>query len=54
VWQVRSGYYPAIFYPGLNQAKQRYLNKYESVYYISKLNGGWIVKKYGEDYKVSS
>lgn len=46
------GYYPRIFFPGLYNAKERFLKKFETVYYLKALPGGWIFRKAPEDWQV--
>jgi Domain of unknown function (DUF1995) len=45
------GYYPRIFYPGLHAVRDRFLSRFESVYYIKQFsNGGTLLRRYGEDW----
>ena len=51
--KLRGGYYPRIFFPGLYNAKERFLKNFETVYYLKALPGGWIFKASGpEDWQV--
>lgn len=51
VTQLRGGYYPRIFYPGLYNATQRFLKNFETVYYLKAVPGGWIFRKAPEDWQ---
>lgn len=51
--QLRGGYYPRIFYPGLYNAKERFLKNFETMYYLKALPGGWIFRKAPEDWQVN-
>ncbi|CAM9479525.1 unnamed protein product [Ectocarpus sp. 13 AM-2016] len=51
---LRGGYYPRIFFPGLYNAKERFLKKFETVYYLKALPGGWIFRRAPEDWQVVS
>lgn len=50
--KLRGGYYPRIFYPGLYNATERFLKKFETIYYLKALPGGWIFRKAPEDWQV--
>jgi len=50
--KLRGGYYPRLFYPGLYSVKERYLQKFEPIYYLKPLAGGWIFRKYPEDWQL--
>ncbi|CAN8073384.1 unnamed protein product [Agarophyton chilense] len=51
--KVRGSYYPRLFYPGLYKAKEKILNRFEEVYYIKSFsNGGTLLKRYPEDWKL--
>ncbi|CAM9991962.1 unnamed protein product, partial [Choristocarpus tenellus] len=52
--KVRGGYYPRIFYPGLHQAKERFLGNFETAYYLKALPGGWLFRKQPDDWQVES
>ncbi|CAN0202294.1 unnamed protein product [Ectocarpus sp. 12 AP-2014] len=52
--KLRGGYYPRIFFPGLYNAKERFLKKFETVYYLKALPGGWIFRRAPEDWQVVS
>lgn len=53
--KLRGGYYPRIFFPGLYNAKERFLKKFETVYYLKALPGGWIFKaSAAEDWQIVS
>eukprot|EP00903_Cladosiphon_okamuranus_P016598 g15311.t1 len=53
--KLRGGYYPRIFFPGLHNAKERFLKNFETVYYLKALPGGWIFKASGnEDWQIVS
>lgn len=51
--KLRGGYYPRIFFPGLYNAKERFLKKFETVYYLKALPGGWIFRRAPEDWQVN-
>lgn len=45
--KVRGGYYPRIFYPGLHAVKDRFLSRFEPVYYVKQFsNGGTLFRAY--------
>ncbi|CAN0160461.1 unnamed protein product [Pylaiella littoralis] len=52
--KLRGGYYPRIFFPALYNAKERFLKKFETVYYLKALPGGWIFRKAPEDWQIVS
>ncbi|CAN0017747.1 unnamed protein product [Laminaria digitata] len=52
--QLRGGYYPRVFYPGLYNAKERFLKNFETMYYLKALPGGWIFRKAPEDWQIVS
>eukprot|EP00904_Undaria_pinnatifida_P005540 jgi/Undpi1/2115/HiC_scaffold_12.g05501.m1 len=52
--KLRGGYYPRIFYPGLYNAKERFLKNFETMYYLKALPGGWIFRKAPEDWQIVS
>eukprot|EP00871_Galdieria_phlegrea_P003836 jgi/Galph1/4453/GphlegSOOS_G3105.1 len=50
--KVRSGYYPKIFYPRLHKAKDRYLIKFEPVYYVKFISNGALIRRYPEHWQI--
>lgn len=52
--QLRGGYYPRIFFPGLYNAKERFLKNFETVYYLKALPGGWLFRRAPEDWQVGT
>ena len=50
--QLRGGYYPRIFFPGLYNAKERFFKNFETVYYLKALPGGWLFRRAPEDWQV--
>lgn len=49
--RVRGGYYPRLFYPNLYNVKERMLKFFEPVYYLKAAQGGFIYRKYPEDWQ---
>lgn len=49
--RVRSSYYPRIFYPGLYEAKERFIKYFEPAYYIKPLPGGYIFRVWPEPWQ---
>jgi hypothetical protein len=45
------GYYPRIFYPGLYNVKERMLKNFEPVFYLKPAQGGFIFRKYPEEWQ---
>jgi hypothetical protein len=51
VFASLQGYYPRLFYPGLHAVKDRFLSRFEPVYYIKQFsNGGTLLRRHGEDW----
>ena len=51
--RVRGGYYPRLFYPKLHQVKDRFLTKFESVYFFKPFSSqpGTLFRKYAEPWQ---
>lgn len=51
--KVRSGYYPAIFFPRLAQCVDRFYSRFEAVYYLRPLSGrGFLFRVYPEPWQL--
>uniref|UniRef100_A0A7S1EPF0 DUF1995 domain-containing protein n=1 Tax=Timspurckia oligopyrenoides TaxID=708627 RepID=A0A7S1EPF0_9RHOD len=51
--RVRGGYYPRIFYPGLHRVKDRFLNKFEPIFFLKQFGSGLgvLFRKYPEPWQ---
>lgn len=51
--KVRGTYYPRFFYPKLHQVKERFLSRFNEVYYLKMLsNGGTLYRCFPDDWKL--
>lgn len=51
--RVRSGYYPRLFYPKLWKCNERFLKRFQEVFYVKMLsNGGTLVREFPECWKL--
>ncbi|GAB5030752.1 Hypothetical protein NocV09_00400290 [Nannochloropsis oceanica] len=49
--RIRGGYYPRLFYPGLYNVKERMLKFFEPVFYLKPAQGGFIYRRYPEEWQ---